>query len=224
MTAHIRVLYGNIAGRRRVPRLRNLVKNRRPELVVLTEAYHVRVFLRLLCTLYGYRLKHPGRRHGAEAPDIAVMVRRDGVIVGRWFRKMLRVWWGPFRYPKSKRRPRVYQILQVRFHGVLWPLYLLHWPPGGPSGGVLTRGANAGAWAESMKDFTAWLAAVEAGAGIGDANANRKQLNRLLPRWVRVRMSSGVDAVMSKGLHTSVEHLNSPRGMHGWAIFTLTKK
>lgn len=225
MTApQLRVLYGNIAGRRRIPRLRRLVKARRPEVVVLTEAYHIRLYLRLLCRLFGYVLKQYGRRHGLEGPDVAVMVRKDVPILHRELRKMRRRWYGPFNFPRSIKWPRRHTVLELAWDRIVWPLYLLHWPSGGPTGGSMTRGRNAPAWAESRDDFVSWLEDEHHGAGIGDANANRKQLNRELPQGVRVRMSSNVDAVMSKGLHTEVEHLASPPGMHGWGIFTLTKK
>lgn len=225
----MRVAGGNIAGRRKVRRLRALLRHWRPDVVVLTEAYWARPFLIALATMFGYRLRQYSRRHGAEAPGIAVLIRNEVSIIVRALAKMRERWWGPFNFPRSKRRPRRFQKFILRERGAvdfLWHLEAVHFPPGGPTGGVLTRGKNKDAWHEAADQVRDWLAnAPEPCVALGDFNGNRSALREhVAPDGSRVVMASNVDGVIAKGARITMHRLDAPAGMHGWFVADLTPR
>jgi endonuclease/exonuclease/phosphatase family metal-dependent hydrolase len=219
----VRFAGGNIAGRKKVRRLRSLLREWQPDVVVLTEAYWARPFLLALAAAFGYRLRQYGRHHGAEAPDIAVLVRRSSNIVSRVLVKMREVWWGPFRFPASKRRPRRYSQFELDSSGRRWDVEAIHFPPGGPEGGVLTRGKNKTAWHESAAQVRGFLTHSELAVALGDFNANRGALREhVAPEGAHVAMASSVDGVVTKGARITMHRLDAPAGMHGWFVADLT--
>lgn len=220
----MRVAGGNIAGRRKVRRLRKLLRHWRPDFVVLTEAYWARPFLLALAAAFGYRLRQYSRRHGAEAPGIAVLIRKATIeVVDRHLVKMKRRWWGPFNFPRSKRRPRRFQRFALRAEGLLWAALAVHGPPGGPKGGVLTRGKNAPAWAEFADELHDFADGTVLGFAIGDFNGDRDDLlAHATPDGARVAMASNVDGVIAKGARITMHRLDAPAGMHGWFVADLT--
>ena len=132
-------------------------------------------------------------------------------------------WWGPFRFPRSKRRPRRFQGFDLRVDGRLWGLLAVHFPPGGPSGGILTRGRNRDAWHEAARHTTQFLAVTDLGVALGDFNANRGELREhVATDGTRIAMASNVDGVMTTGAHTTMHRLSAPAGMHGWFVADLT--
>jgi hypothetical protein len=224
----MRVAGGNIAGRRKVRRLRALLRHWRPDFVVLTEAYWARPFLLVLAATFGYQLRQYARRHGAEAPGIAVLIRKATMeILERELVKMRQPWWGPFNFPRSKRRPRRFSRFALRHRqtGQEWDTEAIHGPPGGPRGGILTRGKNAPAWAEFADHERDFLAGIDLGFATGDFNADGADLRKhIATEGVQVAMASGVDGVAAKGAHVTMHRLDAPAGMHGWFVADLTPK
>lgn len=205
------VFAGNIAGATRIPRLLDALDG--ADAGVLTEAYHFGQ------VVPGYRLVRFSMKHGAEARDVSVLVR-DGVQVkARRLKKMGVNWWGPF--TRRKRAPRRYPVLVLIKDGKRWPLLAAHFPPGGPSGGIKTRGRNKGAWHESAIRCRRWLALRDRAVIVGDLNAKHSDVSKhVAPSNAEVHMISGVDGALAKGATIAARKLNAPAGMHGWGIYT----
>lgn len=214
------VLVVNLGGRAREPQLREEIKAHRPKVVVCSEAQRATAFLR---EFKGYRLRQGSRSDGAEAPGVAVLVRRRMKI--RWERleKMRKRWWGPF--TGRIRWPRVYRKLTVWTGGVRWPLYAAHLPPGGPSGGVKTRGRNKPAWDESARRVSRWLKIRRRAAVFGDLNATLFEVTKHIGRPANARVDSigKVTHAVTKGARVRTQSIKPPKGLHGWGLFVLTK-
>lgn len=221
------VFHGNIAGRRKVRRIRRRMRKHRDDVLILTEAYNARPYLKRWAERFGYDLRQGTRtQHGPEGPDVAVLVRRGagGVeILDYQLVEMSKEWWGPFRYPHSRKKPRLVPVLRLRKAGVIYVVVGMHAPSGGPSGGVATRGRNAPAYDEYAEHVHTQLTASQRGAAVGDGNANGADLRKhMMPTGGRVAMASGVDGVVVKGLRIALRKLRSPFGMHGWFTARLT--
>lgn len=207
------VLTANIASKReRVPELLQAIDLTNPQVVVVTEAYYARKWLR---TVAGYKLYQYTRRRGAEAPDIAVLVRADLRLVKRRPFRMTISWRGPGGRLHS---PRVYPAM-VLFDGRRrWPLMPVHFPSGGPAG------PNVKAWHESWRRVSAWIEAREEAAGAGDWNATARELTDRLRGGLQLVVGTKVDHAVSHGLHhATTERLTrlQPEGMHGWVLYKL---
>jgi exonuclease III len=209
-----RVLTANIAGRRRVPQLRQAIERHRPDVVVVTEAYHARAWLLAIALRLGYRLRQYSRARGAEAPGIAVLVKRQLRVVNRWPMRMGHRW----TWRGRVRRPRVYPALVLADGSWIWRLLAVHLPPGGPAG------ENAEAWAESWRRAASWLSRHDQAAAPGDWNALARELaGKLLP-GMQLVVGTKVDHMVTVGLeHRRTERLSrlQPQGMHGWVLYTV---
>lgn len=203
----------NIAGAVQHDRIAEVIAKHEPDVVVFTEAYHFGQ------EIPGYDVIRYSRKHGPEARDIVVLVRHGVKIKRRALKKMTRAWWGPFTL--RKRAPRRYIVLKVVKDGVGWPVMAVHFPPGGPSGGIKTRGRNKGAWDESALSTRRWLAIRARAVVAGDLNANRAAVQKhVAPGNARVVMASSVDGTVVKGASITARHLPAPKGMHGWFLAT----
>jgi hypothetical protein len=221
----MRLFHGNIAGKRRVPELVPVLRDRRPNVVECTEAYRGRRYLRRIGRKHGYELRQYGVTKGAEGPDVAILVRNDTPILERECVKMTKRWWGPFRFPFSKRKPRRYQRLVLLADGHHWDALGIHLPSGGPSGGIQTRGKNGPAWHESADHVREFMASTLLGFTWGDFNAKGADLrHHIAGDGARVVMASNVDGVIAKGAQVSLHRLDAPAGMHGWFVADLTPK
>lgn len=215
------VLVANIGGQGRVPELAEQIRRRKPKAVVVTEAYRARKFLR---SIPGYRLRQANRRHGAEAPGVAVLVRRRIPIKWERLVKMRRRWWGPF--TGRGRAPRVYRKMTLRTGRTPWPLLALHLPPGGPRGGVRIGGRNAGSWMESATYVTRWLKKRKRAVALGDLNGDAGEIREHITRPAGARMGSvgKVTHAVATGARVRSQRINPPPGCHGWGVFTFTKE
>lgn len=220
------IFHGNIAGRARVRRIRRRMRLHKDDVLILTEAYNARPALREWCDLYGYVLRQPSRRvYGLEGPDVAMVVHRGVEITSREVDKMTEDWFGPFNYPRSRKNPRVMQTLGLRKAGFELDLIGVHFPSGGPSGGIATRGKNADAWHECADHVRRNLGGVQCGAAIGDYNARGADVRKhVAPEGARVVMTSNVDGVCAVGCQVIAKRLRSPRNMHGWMTVRLVPK
>lgn len=218
------VFHGNIAGRRKVRRIKRRMRKHRDDVLILTEAYNARQHLNRWADRFGYELRQGTRgKHGPEGPDVAVLVRHGVEILDYQLVEMTKEWWGPFRYPHSRKKPRLVPVLRLRKAGAIYVVIGMHAPSGGPSGGVATRGRNAPAYEEYAAHVHARLTAAERGAAVGDGSAKGHDLREhMMPDGGRVAMASGVDGVVAKGLRIALRKLRSPFGMHGWFTARLT--
>lgn len=217
-------VHGNIGGKAKVKKVRRRMRKRRDQVIVLTEAYKARPYLRKWARKFGYTLHHPTRkRYGAEGPDVAMLVRNDVRVVGRTVARMHEPWVGPLRL--LRKQPRVVQTLHLRTpDGARFDVTGAHLPSGGPSGGRITRGRNAAAWREMAGYLRDRLRASDCGAVVGDLNASGPDARKwIAPPGARVRMGSGVDGVVIDGCSVTLRRLKNPRGQHGWFAFTLRK-
>lgn len=218
------VFHGNIAGRRKVRRIRRRMRKHRDDVLILTEAYNARPYLKRWAERFDYDLRQGTRtQHGPEGPDVAVLVRHGVEILDYQLVEMSKEWWGPFRYPHSRKKPRLVPVLRLRKNGVIYDVLGMHAPSGGPSGGVATRGRNAPAYEEYAGHVHDRLTASDRGAAVGDGNAKGADLRKhMMPAGGRVAMASSVDGVVAKGLRIALRKLRSPLGMHGWFTARLT--
>jgi hypothetical protein len=205
----------NIAGVKECDCLLDEIASHKPDAVVLTEAYYWRQ------DVPGYTtISWSKKNHGAEARDVVVLVR-DGVRIKRKrLKKMIRGWWGPF--TGRKREPRRYPVVVLVKDGVTWPLLAAHFPPGGASGGIKTRGRNKGAWHESARKAKRWLRRRIQAVLLGDLNENTAGVKKhVAPKRGHVAMASNVDGAVAVGASISIRRLNAPPKMHGWFVATL---
>lgn len=219
--SRLRAVTGNVGGARNVP-IGHVLEKLRPHVVVLTEAHRARRHLRGLAKQRGYTLRQYRRHVGVEAPGIAVLVR-DGVqIKRRWPMPMTRTW----RSPIGRRRmhaPRTYARMRLERDGVTWRLLAVHFPPGGPGGGVTLRGANKPAWWESMRRAMKWLRRTdEPSLVLGDINATKDELLGIVGDGIRVVSRAHVDHAIVRNAEGHADRLTSPAGMHGFQIIVLT--
>ncbi|TQK73354.1 hypothetical protein [Nocardioides sp. SLBN-35] len=224
MAPGLDVFHGNIAGRRKVRRIKRRMRKHKDDVLILTEAYNARQHLKRWAERFGYELRQGTRgKHGPEGPDVAVLVRHGVEILDYELVEMTKEWWGPFRYPHSRKKPRLVPVLRLRKAGVIYVVIGMHAPSGGPSGGVATRGRNAPAYEEYATFVHDLLTIGVRGAAVGDGNAKGDDLRQhMKPSGGRVAMASGVDGIVAKGLHIALRKLRSPFGMHGWFTAHLT--
>lgn len=217
------IFHGNVAQVRRLPQIERVLNDHDPDVLVLTEAYHLGPWLR--GQLDGYRLVQWGRAHGAEAGDVAILVREGLRVRGRRLHKMRTRWYGPFRFPRSIREPRRFPRVTVVKAGVAWPILGVHFPSGGPSGGSMTKGKNAPAWHECARVTRRWLRRRPRAVVVGDLNSKRADVVQYVtPPGALVGMASNVDGLIVKGATANLRRLDSPAGMHGWFLATITPK
>ena len=197
-------LTANLASRRgRVRELVQALREERPDVAILTEAYHARWWLLLV---RGYKLRQYSRLRGAEAPGIAVLVKRGRRIIRRWPMRMTEPWSGPH---GRRHRPRIYPVLVLEGLPAVLGLHA-PWPYG------------TDAWDETWQRVTSWLADRDQAHAPGDWNAGQGQLTGRLPRGLQLVVGTKVDHDVTKGLrHTSTRRLRElqPVGMHGWIVY-----
>jgi hypothetical protein len=212
------ILTANIASRRIVRPLRPgapsplrvAIREHSPDVVVITEAYHARPWLRGVAKLEGYRLHQYTRDEGPEAPGIAVLVRRPLRVARRWPMRMFKRWTGPH---GREHAPRTYPVFTIAER-----LLAAHLPSGGPDGD------NAAAWAESWRRITAWMARHDQAIAVGDFNALQGELATRLPDGLQLVVGTKVDHAVTRGMrHVSTQRLKDlqPEGMHGWVVYKL---
>lgn len=214
-TVPVEVLAANIESRRRSPELRALVRQHKPDLVVVEQAFRARRFLRKLARGHGYVHHQYPKTPGAEWTGIAVLVRNNVDIVRTKPLVMDREWTGP----KAGKRhdPRVYPTLVLRKHGVTFRAVGIHFP---------TRNQPF-AQAESATEIVQYVRAHDNSPVIlaGDWNMIERELQKIADRCAATVLTG----------HTKVDHalvarfedhhqkrLPTPAGAHGWALYRAT--
>lgn len=201
----------NIAGVEESDALLDAIALHKPDVVILTEAYHYSQHVP------GYQRVQYSKKHGAEARDVLVLVKDGLKIKRRALIKMTQAWYGPFTL--RKRAPRRYIVVVVVKDGVKYPIMAVHFPPGGPQGGVKTRGRNKSAWRASAKRVRRWLRLRALAVAAGDFNADKQDVKKYVaPAGAIVDMASNVDGAVAKAGELNVTVLPHPRKMHGWFL------
>jgi len=213
------------------PPIGGVLDDRTPPVLVITEAYNCRAYLKDCCEEYGYDLYQYGDNYGEEGSDVAVMVRDSFTVAKCDPMCMDEPWWGP--KTGKKREPRVYPRLLIEdpdLPGDLkWKIVAVHFPPGGPKGGTSStlHGKNKAAWMES-RDRT-----IEYGNGhpegpyliVGDVNATHDecaaQFNERLDGPTCVRDLGKVDHLIGRRVEVETDRIDAPVG-HGWGVFHVT--
>lgn len=187
-----------------------VTRKREPDVVTVLQAYNAREWLRELAEEAGY--KH--RQYvGREASGIAVLVRRGVKIRERRALVMKRRWQGPPSKGGRWHDPRTYPALVLEKEDQLFRELGVHLPTFN----------NPVAQAESLDAIARWLRAGGVGArkAAGDFNRKAEQLEATARAAEAQLIPSGkVDHALSTGGRTFGERVVTPRGAHGWTIYT----
>lgn len=199
------------AGRTAVTTVEAMLRTHKPHVVVITEAYGIHDELD---DIVGYQLRQLRKGEGS---GIAVLVRDDVRIRRGRLLRMARPWVGPkLLHPHA---PRIFRRLVLQVAGRKVAVDAIHFPPGGPSGGVVTQGRNAPAWRESARRVgSAWRRGlgrsrvgrrlVLARLAVGDFNATAPELEPLAREMGAVVCAgSKVDHALIRGMR----HVNTIR-------------
>lgn len=202
----LNVMTANIASRKRVPELPEVLDERKPDVAFISEAYFAREFLK---SIKGYRsYQYKVIDHGEESTDIAVLVRRGVKVSRRRALKMAQAWVSP----KGRARTgRVYPSLNLKTGGFTWRGLGLHFPTVG----------NGRAQHESEKAVAKWFRLGKSpSVAAGDLNQRIEQVDD----WAPVDTARGTK--VDHALFDNCEHLRTirlredqPDGMHGWILY-----
>lgn len=207
----LRVLTANIASRARVPELVPVIRNQKPDIVVISEAYYAREFLR---GIDGYRnVQGSRKKFGSEGPDVAVLVRKGVKISRRRTLKMAEKWVGP---KGGGHDGRVYPAFNARVDGFWWRVLALHFPWEGKRGPAQRESESAVAkWFKSKAKPQGRPAVAS-----GDINQTVERIEDWCPAYVAP--GTKVDHAM----YNNCEHVKTvrlaktqPEGMHGWVLY-----
>ncbi|GAA1579618.1 hypothetical protein GCM10009789_36720 [Kribbella sancticallisti] len=218
----LKISIANVAGAAKPP-VGVILDTQKPHIMVISEAYRARAHLSEVADRYGYRLRQYGPDQGAEAPGIALLIKNGVTIKDRSLLKMSEPWW----WKSGKRDPRRYPVVVVGVNGKTWHVVGVHFPPGGPSGGVVVDYKNRAAWIESRKAVQAY-AANHPNAPVvaaGDFNATADECRSHFPGFL-VAQGAKVDHALAKkdrgARFDDVIRHDAPNGMHGWITFKLS--
>lgn len=227
---HLKVSIANV-GNVAQPPVGSILDAREPHILVVSEARSARAHLADVAERKGYVLRQYGTEEGEEGPNIALLVRKDVEIINRTAMKMNENWY--FRpncdVALNTRAPRVYPAVVLKVGGQRWNVVGVHFPPGGPDGGVLcaTGARNGPAWKESKERIQAYAnnhpeARVVAA---GDFNAFDFEMVNHFPGF-DVKDGGNVDHAISKkdrGVRFDwKERRDAPDSGHGWFSFGLS--
>lgn len=219
---HLTVSIANVAGRP-TPPVGEILDAQQPHIMVISEAYHAREHLVGVAERKGYQHRQYLPSHGAEAPGIALLIRNNVTIENRVLLEMTERWW----WHSGVREPRRYPAVALRAGGRMWHVVGVHFPPGGPDGGVVVDGKNRPAWLESKEAVQAYAARHPNPPVVaaGDFNATAEECDNHFPGFV-VAQGGKVDHALVKrdrGARVdAVRHHDAPEGMHGWFTFKLS--
>ncbi|RZS44403.1 hypothetical protein EV193_101279 [Herbihabitans rhizosphaerae] len=220
---NLKVSIANV-GSTRTPPVGPILETQKPHIMVISEAYHAREHLTAVAERQGYILRQYGREQGAEAPGIALLIRKDVTLNDRVLLKMSEPWWWP--NPSKEREPRRYPAVDLTVSGERWLVVGVHFPPGGPDGGGMVDGKNRAAWLESKQAVQAYAAnhPNPPVVAAGDFNALASECRHHFPGFA-VSEGGKVDHAMTKegrgARFESVSRHDAPVG-HGWFTFRLS--
>lgn len=216
----LKVSIANVAGAARPP-VGVILQAQQPDIMVISEAYHAREHLAAVAERDGYQLRQYLPGEGAEAPGIALLIKNTVTIEERTLLKMTEPWW----WNSNRREPRRYPAVALRVNGRVWRVIGVHFPPGGPSGGV--GGNNRAAWIESKEAVQAYASSHPNPPVVaaGDFNATVEECQNHFPGFL-VADGGKVDHALIKrdrgARADQVIRHDPPEGMHGWFTFKLS--
>ncbi|SDS42647.1 endonuclease/exonuclease/phosphatase family protein [Microlunatus soli] len=200
------------------PAVGRILRDVKPQVMVVSEAYNAGPHLTRLGRQYHYRVIQFHRGYGAEAPDVAMLVRTDVAITSTALMKMTVGW----SYNGKQRAPRRYPVVVVQHLGRTWDVIGVHLPPGGPGGG------NRRAWLESANRVEGYAAAHTAHPVVaaGDFNAVADSCAAHFSGFT-VRKGAKVDhAAVRKSRGTTIDTVRTHQvrnaNSHGWLTFGLS--
>lgn len=204
----LNVMTANIASQKKVPELPPVLTTHKPDVVIITEAYFAREFLK---AIKGYRsYQYTAKDYGEEGPDVAVLVRAGAKVSRRRALRMEQRWTSP---KGRQREGRVYPSLNVTTGGYLWRVLGLHFPTTG----------NTSAQVESQQAVRHWFSLGDhPSVGAGDINQRSDEIEKWLPNKVDMARGTKVDhALYATAEHQKTVRLreDQPEGMHGWLLY-----
>lgn len=202
----------NIDGARRLKPLRKILREHKPDLVVLEECPRWRRWFHAI----------PGYRVIAVAPFVkgdrrsTVTLARRGVRVERqWVVRVWQRWRGPHGNPHEG---RAMTGLRLWIRGELLPTLPAHFPT--------KRGDNLPAWEEALRKAERFLERTDGPRWVlGDLNAGPP----VIGPWARERgydmvWVGVVDGAIGNGCTvTTIRTFDAPTG-HGWGLFRIDSK
>lgn len=207
----VKVVAANIESRKRSWLLWSILKLRRPDVVVVEQAYNAREWLN---SRKGYK-NHQFRRNealGGEANGIAVLVR-DGVEVKNVKPLVMEQEWVG---PKAGRRhdPRVYPALSLKKTGHFFRVIGIHLPTANEDDAQM----------ESIRALRDYFRNHDKSPVFapGDYNMRAAELRARVGNWARILTpGSKVDhALAARVENATASRVRTAKGAHGWAIYT----
>lgn len=205
------------------PNLGPMLKNRKPQVMVVTEAYYAHAKLSSLAKKYGYRVKQYSRKQGAEGPDVALLIRNGVTIESVSLMKMSKTWkYTNKNHVTHVRRPRRYPVAVIKYSGKTWTVIGVHFPTGGPGG------RNKAAWNESKKRIQSYAANHKSTPVVvaGDYNPVGASMSKQFPGFL-IQGDAPDLAMIKKGRGARFEGkpVRSPvrnNNSHGWLTYHLS--
>ncbi|MQA04503.1 MAG: hypothetical protein GEV07_17880 [Streptosporangiales bacterium] len=134
---------------------------------------------------------------------------------------MSQPWWWP--NAGKRHEPRRYPAVDLRVSGQRWLVMGVHYPPGGPAGGMKVNHKNRRAWLESKRAVQAYAARHPNPPVLaaGDLNAYASECRHHFPGFEVAKGGKVDHAMAKKDRGVRLEWVNrdkAPVG-HGWATF-----
>jgi endonuclease/exonuclease/phosphatase family metal-dependent hydrolase len=214
-TVPVEVIAANIESRRRSKDLRELIRDNKPDVVVVEQAYRARRFLSRTAKRLGYQHHQYERGPGAEWTGIAVLVSNNVNIIRTKPLLMEREWVGP--KAGKRHEPRVYPTLVLRKEGVTFRVIGIH----------LETHNQPRAQVESLREIRGYFNGHPNSPIIAAGDWNRKahELARTAERTdaeVLTGKTKVDHALVARADNGNRDRLPTPDGAHGWARYRVT--
>lgn len=207
-TVPVEVIAANIESRRFSPKLRRLIKEHKPDVVIAEQAFRAR---RFLASIKGYQAHQWQDKPGGEWSGIAVLVRNDVDVMSVKPLVMSMSWTGP--KAGKRHEPRVYPALVLRKEGVFFRVLGIHFPTHNQP---MQQKESAQAIAAYFRshDNSPVIAA-------GDWNRRADELDGLaqLARAELIPLGKVDHALVARLAHRRTKRLPKPHYAHGWALY-----
>lgn len=220
----LKVSIANVGGKA-TPPVGQILRAQHPDILIVSEAKAARAHLTTVAKNQGYRLRQYGSDEGAEAPNIALLIKNDVKLENRVLLKMSEPWW----WSRGKRAPRRYPAVVLRADDRVWHVIGVHFPPGGPGGGSVVGDRNMPAWRESKRAVQEYAARNPNPPVVvaGDINATADNCRKHFPGFTVTKAGKVDHALVKKERGARVDavvHHSPPKNqnMHGWATFKLS--
>lgn len=203
----MKLLTASVEGRRKVPELRDLIKNLQPQVVTMTQAYNIGPWAK---TFSDYNLSQFPLSMGPEATAVAVLLRHDVEIWDVRSMSMTRDWFGPVH--GNHHEPRIYPVFKLTYKGKSFNFIGVHAPTAN------NKLAQAETWNRLERFYINHP--YQRNIILGDLNATVTTLQRALPPFT-IHRGAKVDHLLtsSKVSVSNVTRHEVPEGLHGFVSF-----